>query len=260
MQSIEHLDAIRTAEIDKIAALLPAGARILEIGAGTGKQALELRRRGFDVVAIEIAVSNYSDNRVFPIRDYDGRTIPLADASVDVVFSSNVLEHVRDLASMHAEIRRVLAPYGFCVHVLPTHTWRFWTILTSYLEAVAFLVRSLPQLVPRCVPGGPELRRLRAAWYRTVRHLVGLCLPRRHGERGNVISELWLFHPRWWRRHFGANGFAVVHEEPMGLFYTGEVLLGVRLGLARRRRMACLLGSSCHLFKLVPVAGDTRQA
>ena len=82
---------------------------------------------------------------------------------------------------------------------------------------------------------------------------VGLCLPRRHGERGNVISELWLFHPRWWRRNFRENGFAVVSDEPMGLFYTGEVLFGLRLGLAKRERLARVLGSSCHLFRLVPV-------
>jgi ubiquinone/menaquinone biosynthesis C-methylase UbiE len=45
MFSLDHLDAIRLAEIDKIASFLPAGARILEIGAGTGSQALELQRR-----------------------------------------------------------------------------------------------------------------------------------------------------------------------------------------------------------------------
>ena len=53
MFSLANLDAIRGAEIDKIAAFIPAGARVLEIGAGTGQQALELRRRGFAVTAIE---------------------------------------------------------------------------------------------------------------------------------------------------------------------------------------------------------------
>jgi ubiquinone/menaquinone biosynthesis C-methylase UbiE len=123
--SLDHLDAIRGAELDTIASLFPIGVRILEIGAGTGKQALELQRRGFEVTAIEVADSNYAAHRVFPIKDYDGRTIPMGDGSVDLVFSSNVLEHVEDLSRMHAEIRRVLAPGGACIHVLPTHTWRF---------------------------------------------------------------------------------------------------------------------------------------
>ena len=197
--------------------------------------------------------SNYATQRVFPITDYDGWTIPLADASIDVVFSSNVLEHVADLARMHAEIRRVLAPGGSCLHVLPTHTWRLWSTLASYLEAISFSTSSLPGLFPQATPRAAELQRLREAWYRTARHTVGLCLPRRHGERGNVISELWLFHPRWWRRNFRDNGFAVVGDEPMGLFYTGEVLFGLRLGLAKRERLARVLGSSCHLFRLVPV-------
>jgi SAM-dependent methyltransferase len=251
--SLDHLDAVRVAELDKIASFLPTGGRILEIGAGTGKQALELQRRGFEVTAIEIADSNYAAHRVFPIKDYDGRTIPLADTSVDVVFSSNVLEHVADLSRMHAEIRRVLAPDGTCIHVLPTHTWRFWTTLTSYLEAISFFVSSVPQLVLRSTPCATEMRRLGGAWYRTGRHTVGLCLPRRHGARGNVVSELWLFHPRWWRRNFEDNGFAVVADGPVGLFYTGEVLLGLRLGLAKRKHLACVLGSSCHFYKLVPV-------
>jgi SAM-dependent methyltransferase len=252
--SVEHLEAIRVAEIDKIVPFLAPGARILEIGAGTGRQAVELQRRGFAVTAIEIADSRYATERVFPIKDYDGRTIPLPDASVDIVFSSNVLEHIADLSRIHAEIRRVLAPDGYCIHVVPTHTWRLWTTLVSYLEAVSFAASSLPQLLPQARPRRAELRRLQQAWYRTLRHTVGLCLPRRHGERGNVISELWLFHPRWWRRNFQQNGFAVVRDEPLGLFYTGEVLLGLRLGLAKRRRLARTLGSSTHLFKIAPIS------
>src|SRR5436309_5227023 len=109
MFSLEQLDAIRTAEIEKIASFFPPKARVLEIGAGTGQQASELARRGFDVIAIEISNSSYAAHRVFPITDYDGSSIPLPDSTFDIVFSSNVLEHVADLERMHLEIRRVLA-------------------------------------------------------------------------------------------------------------------------------------------------------
>src|SRR5262249_40170445 len=122
--SHQYLDEIRMLELEIIMPLFPPGARVLELGAGTGRQALELSRRGFNVTAIDLAASAYAAHRVFPITDYDGATIPLPDTSVDVVFSSNVLEHVPDLARMHGEIRRVLAASGKCIHVLPTHAWR----------------------------------------------------------------------------------------------------------------------------------------
>jgi hypothetical protein len=113
----------------------------------------------------------------------------------------------------------------------------------------------LPQLLPRAAPKGAELRRLAEVWYGTIRYVGGRLLQRRHGERGNLVSELWLFHPRWWRRNFQENGFTVVHEEPMGLFYTGNMLLGGHLSIANRERMASLLGSACHLFKIAPAPG-----
>jgi hypothetical protein len=72
----------------------------------------------------------------------------------------------------------------------------------------------------------------------------------RHGERGNVLSELWLFRAAWWRRNFLRNGFEIVEDHPSGLFYTGYFLLGRRLSLARRERWSRRLGSACHVFQL----------
>ena len=60
MFSLEHVHAVRAAEIEKIIPFFHPGARILEIGAGTGQQALTLMERGFDVLAIEMADSGES--------------------------------------------------------------------------------------------------------------------------------------------------------------------------------------------------------
>jgi hypothetical protein len=39
---------------------------------------------------------------------------------------------------------------------------------------------------------------------------------------------LWLFHPRWWRRNFQDNGFALIDDAPMGLFCQSQAL-GARI-------------------------------
>jgi len=239
MFQIEYLNRLRAAEIAKVATHIPANARVLEIGAGTGQQALELKRLGFDVAAIELKESAYSGDRVFPISDYDGAHIPFPDSSFDVVFSSNALEHVRDLAAMHAEIKRVLKPDGICVHVLPTHAWRFWSSLTAYPNALRHLGRA--------IKGGR-----RREWSVALRWLGSAALQPRHGERGHAVTELWTFHPRWWRRNFRENGFTLLRDEPMGLFYTGSMLAGPRLDFGRRAILARRLGSACHLYVLKP--------
>ena len=90
MFSIAYLNALRGAEIERVCRWLRPGARVLELGAGTGYQARELNARGFAVEAIEMVDSRYAEDRLFPIVDYDGSRIPFPDRSFDVVFSSRV--------------------------------------------------------------------------------------------------------------------------------------------------------------------------
>lgn len=254
MFSIEQLNVIRAAEIAEIAMHLPPHAHVLEIGAGTGQQALELQRRGFDVAAIELSDSSYAAARVFPVIDYDGTRIPFASQTFDAVFSSNALEHVRDLASLHSEIHRVLKPSGTVVHVLPTHAWRFWSILSSYANALTYLGSAIRRLLPK----SGDQRSVGYVWYQALRACGAAVLQPRHGERGFGFAELWLFHPRWWRRNFANNGFVLLYDRPMGLFYTGSMVFGARLSLERRARLSQILGSSCHLY--VMRLADTRAS
>lgn len=252
MFNVEHLTQLRTHEMGVIASQLPPQARVLELGAGAGAQSLELIKRGFDVVALDVPDSNYKQQRLMPITEYDGQTFPFPDGSFDVVFSSNVLEHIANLSQIYSEIRRVLRPDGYAVHVLPTHVWRFWTTLSAFPSALQYTYELRKRLKLRFPTKEAEWKHDAGTAFAVLRHMSAPIRQRRHGERGNLISEYWYFRPEWWRKNFAANAFEIMHEQPMGLFYTGHMVSS--LTLEQRARLAQRLGSACHLFKVRPTS------
>jgi 2-polyprenyl-3-methyl-5-hydroxy-6-metoxy-1,4-benzoquinol methylase len=209
--SMDHQRAIREYELRRVVPFLAQGARVLEVGAGAGWQAVRLKALGYDVEAVDIEDSNYRAQRVFPVRTYDGRHLPFDDGTFDCVFSSNVLEHVKEPALLHADLQRVLRRGGVAVHVVPSSTWVLWTML------------------------GYPVRYWRPAV--------------RHGEQASFAAqELVLFSRRRWRRAFEANGWHITHAFGVGLFYTGVCLLDRHLSIAARQRLAKVLGSASHVF------------
>ena len=250
MFSLEMLNRIRAWELERIASCFQPGARILEIGGGTGQQALALSQRGFRLETLDLVDSEYAGARVFQVTEYDGSTIPFPDDSFDFVFSSNVLEHVENLPQLHSEIARVLKPGGSAIHVLPTPAWRFWTTVTTFPAALQYILTLRTEVLPRRPWNRGEFSRMRRAWGMVGYRFGWAFAQQRHGSRGNVISELWLFRAAAWRRNFLAHDFQIVREYPLGLFYTGPMIMGVRLSMERRVRMARLFGSACRIFVL----------
>ncbi len=249
--SLDHLRTLRLAEIEAVAQSLPPRCRVLEIGAGTGEQAAQLARRGFDVAAIDLITSKYRARRAFNIADYDGINLPFPDQSFDAVFSSNVLEHVTELDRLEQEIRRVLRPGGKCIHLLPTPAWRLWSAATVFVAAGQAGL-CLPLVAFGLVDSEGHTYAERVL--RAAKRFAGLayeCIAQsQHGERGNRITEYYYFSRAWWTSHFESSGFRIVEARPAGLFYTGFMALGPLLPIAARRRLAPWLGSACHWYEL----------
>ena len=103
---------------------LPAGVHIIDIGCGSGRQSLELARRfgfnvlGVDPVLVQIESANAAADNAPELRSLlrfelgAAEAIPAPDASVDLVWSREMLYHVPSLDKTFAECRRVLKPGG----------------------------------------------------------------------------------------------------------------------------------------------------
>jgi SAM-dependent methyltransferase len=103
-----------------------AGERVLDLGCGAGRFVAALRDAGAAVVGVEIAAAALERARaVAPGADLrlleDDGSIPLEHGSVDLVWCSEVLEHVADGAHLLQEARRVLRPGGRILLTVPYH-------------------------------------------------------------------------------------------------------------------------------------------
>jgi SAM-dependent methyltransferase len=102
------------------------GERVLDLGCGAGRFVAALRAAGCDPVGVEVASAALERARaVAPGADLrllaeDG-SIPLEHRSVDLVWCSEVLEHVADGAHLLQEARRVLRPHGRLLLTVPYH-------------------------------------------------------------------------------------------------------------------------------------------
>ena len=95
---------------------------VLDLGSGTGRvtRALKRRYRRALVIALDIAPGMLREAqrhqgllRRFARVCADAQRLPLAGASVDLVFSSLMLQWCEPLAQALGEVRRVLRPTGF---------------------------------------------------------------------------------------------------------------------------------------------------
>lgn len=102
------------------------GDRALDVGCGAGDFTALLAAAGAQAVGIEVARAALDRARArhpgldFRLVPIDG-SLPLEDASFDLVWASEVIEHVADTARWLSEVRRILAPRGRLLLTTPAH-------------------------------------------------------------------------------------------------------------------------------------------
>ena len=100
--------------------------RALDLGSGAGEFTAVLAETAAEVVGVDVAEAALErarsrhpdlDFRLTPIEG----PLPFEDLSFDLVWSSEVIEHVADTARWLSEVRRVLAPGGRLLLTTPSH-------------------------------------------------------------------------------------------------------------------------------------------
>jgi SAM-dependent methyltransferase len=123
-----------TVEFDRLG--LKPGDLVLDMGAGAGRHAFEVYRRGAHIVALDYSLADLKDcSGLFSAMaqageapagthwatvNGDGTSLPFADGTFDFIICSEVMEHIPDDAAAAAELARVLKPGGLLAVTVPT--------------------------------------------------------------------------------------------------------------------------------------------
>jgi ubiquinone/menaquinone biosynthesis C-methylase UbiE len=103
-----------------------SGDRTLDLGCGDGRLTGELAQRAAGTVGADVAERALDRARArhpeleFQLVPFCGE-LPFDDLAFDLVWASEVIEHVADTARWLSEVRRVLAPGGRLLLTTPSH-------------------------------------------------------------------------------------------------------------------------------------------
>jgi SAM-dependent methyltransferase len=119
------------------------GKRILEVGAGSGRDSIELARRGAHVTVIDYVPSSLEVVRRnaaaagIPVTMVcgDGTGMPFDEGTFDVVFHQGLMEHFKDERPLLRDNRRVLKTGGHVVIDVPQR-WHIYTVGKKVLIAM----------------------------------------------------------------------------------------------------------------------------
>jgi len=267
-EQADQLSRLRRYEFERIKHLFDSNDRVLEIGGGSGFQASLFSKHVDEIVSIDV---NSHQAPVAEVKIYDGINIPFPDKYFSAVFSSNALEHIQNIDGIILELKRVLKDDGIAVHIVPTVSWRIFTSLAHYPgiprllwsnyqnltekiskpKKVVNVSNNLPKQTKNKVI---ELIRIKWIWnilsHFKLKWIKSILWSPRHGERGNALNEAFYYRSKWWREMFEAYGMSVRDEFTLGIFYTGNTVLGRLLPIAERQLLSKIFGSSTRLILL----------
>jgi 2-polyprenyl-6-hydroxyphenyl methylase / 3-demethylubiquinone-9 3-methyltransferase len=176
--------------------LTPATLHVLDVGCGGGLLAEEFARLGCTVTGVDPSEQSLAAARMhaasqrlrITYRAAHGEALPFANATFDVAYCCDVLEHVKDLGQVIAETARVLKPGGIYLYDTINRTaqsrlivikllqeWRWTSVMAPRLHDWNMFIKpdELRRLLEQqgLIPGGLTGLKPRVNPFRVIRAL-----------------------------------------------------------------------------------------
>jgi len=200
---IQHLHNHRKRELGLIFSKCPERLfqEALELGAGDGFQSGLLTRYASKIISTDlnpdILKGQNGDSIEYRICNAEEIDKIFDRGVFDLVFSSNLLEHLPDPGRALDAIYNVLKDNGITIHVMPNPFWKFCTMLLRMPYICINAIEKMAQKEPD--KEGTE-NRLKARDKRKLIH--DILVPRPHGASSSNIKEFYLFSKARWKKQF----------------------------------------------------------
>lgn len=256
-----YLHRLRRREIEIIFRNCPpnAFARGLELGAGDAFQSDLLARYVQTLVVTDfserILEHASTPDRIYRVCDAEEVAAQFGPGEFDLIFSSNMMEHVPHPERALSGVHHALRDDGVAIHVMPSPFWKFCQMAGFHVDAVLTrLERYSAGKLPRfdgnsdaATPADDNNLKLERSYGRLRR----LLWPVPHGVSPKNWQEFLVFRRAYWKRQLEAAGFEV-----RGVL-RGPVSSGYGFGFEGARGILETMGAASEFIYVTTKKGCT---
>ncbi|MBU0472039.1 MAG: class I SAM-dependent methyltransferase, partial [Nanoarchaeota archaeon] len=224
----QHLHKYRIGEFETIFGRFPKKIfdKALEVGAGDGFQASHLRVYAKQLISTDIdfkGIKKVKDKSVkYQLCDADNLNKHFRKPEFDFVFSSNLMEHLKDPHKFLLNVHKILKNDGISIHVMPNAFWKLNNIVFFHVNNGIRVLENFDgfkhiarHAVGRCYWRGRHLassvirreqfkgnQSRKKSSKRNEVHLKHKLQLIPHGEYPNNRTELVMFRRKRWEKEF----------------------------------------------------------
>src|SRR3989344_1662833 len=219
----------------------------LEIGAGDGFQSKILLKYCHSIICTEYNAERLnikvSDQENLKLIICDAEDLNFEKDSFDFIFSSNLLEHIKNKEKCLKGLYNVLKSDGIMIHTMPNRYWKLLNFILYY----PYILYILSSKERRKVAFSKLKENSTRDNIKSKNKLwINKIFPPIHGENYNHFSEFINFGQNYWINLFKKEGFKVIQIRNLTLSSS------YRFGFNKLRKLCMQLGfSSSYAYLIV---------